>query len=489
MKQTFKLLAISLLAASALTFARSPSARAASLTVDTDLHPSACSLNEAIVNINNQAQTNMDCLAGDGNSDTISIPAGTIVLNADLPQIIRPVSVRGAGMGLTTINGGGQYRSFYRVAVDGDFALSDLRITAIYDAVVFITESDVATIERVELDGAGSDTNLGGLMGAVNEALTPMSLVISDVYMHDFTVDSGGLLILPITTSTTATVHAEIKNTTISRISNTGIINGILSGTGFAGSQTVTTPISANLSNITITDITSDSAVNAAGVIVIHDQPTTTSSSMNITNSTFIRMSGVVSPYGGPTTLVAAGGALDAAGVASTILTLKNVLVSNSGQDNPALNCGMANISSGFGGLGAANNSIVSLGGNISDDISCTPFFTQISDQNSVGGLASTLEALADNGGHVPTVALKQGSPAVDSGVAVAGLTQDARLAIRPQGAAYDSGAYESPFTKPAKATLASTGESIKLFTVGALLLMSPMLIFAISRLSSQSTK
>ena len=53
---------------------------------DENIDNTSCSLSEAIENINNQAATNTDCPAGDGINDTISIPAGTITLTADLPR-------------------------------------------------------------------------------------------------------------------------------------------------------------------------------------------------------------------------------------------------------------------------------------------------------------------------------------------------------------------------------------------------------------------
>jgi hypothetical protein len=64
-----------------------------------------CQLSEAIQNINDQAQTNDDCPAGDGNDDTINLPAGTITLSADLPEITQSVTIQGQGMGQTTISG------------------------------------------------------------------------------------------------------------------------------------------------------------------------------------------------------------------------------------------------------------------------------------------------------------------------------------------------------------------------------------------------
>lgn len=85
---------------------------------------------------------------------------------------------------------------------------------------------------------------------------------------------------------------------------------------------------------------------------------------------------------------------------------------------------------------GSPDINISSSGGNLSDDNTCSSYFTQPTDQNNVTTLASYLAPLADNGGFVPTMALLQGSPAIDAGVAVEGLATDARQATRPQGTA-----------------------------------------------------
>jgi len=64
---------------------------------------------------------------------------------------------------------------------------------------------------------------------------------------------------------------------------------------------------------------------------------------------------------------------------------------------------------------------------------------------NRVGVPAGQLSLgpLADHGGPTPTVALLPGSPAVDAGIALAGLATDPRGVARPQGAAVDIGAFE----------------------------------------------
>jgi hypothetical protein len=67
------------------------------------------------------------------------------------------------------------------------------------------------------------------------------------------------------------------------------------------------------------------------------------------------------------------------------------------------------------------------------------------------------LGLLAANGGPTLTHALLAGSPAIDKGVAVAGITTDQRGVTRPQGAAPDIGAFEvqssAPDTKAPKVT------------------------------------
>lgn len=122
---------------------------------------------------------------------------------------------------------------------------------------------------------------------------------------------------------------------------------------------------------------------------------------------------------------------------------------------------------------GLANNTITSNSGNVSSDSTCSSYFNNIKDQNNLTNLGLTVAPLTNNGGLVPTRALLQGSPAIDSGVTIPTLIQDARGSVRPQGLAYDSGAYESPFTTastPALASnavmsLASTGQSRTLLT------------------------
>jgi hypothetical protein len=150
---------------------------------------------------------------------------------------------------------------------------------------------------------------------------------------------------------------------------------------------------------------------------------------------------------------------------ATSTLNFINTVVA--GNSVPA--CGTIDAGPTFGLNGTATPQLVSQGGNLSSDASCNPYFNQSTDQNNLTALNTTLGSLSNNGGFVPTRALLQGSPAIDSGITVAGLTTDARLAARPQGSAFDSGAYESTFTEP-KASLAATGQNATYIMAFALL-------------------
>lgn len=79
-------------------------------------------------------------------------------------------------------------------------------------------------------------------------------------------------------------------------------------------------------------------------------------------------------------------------------------------------------------------------GNNLSSDSSACWNNGLSSDQTSVD---PKLGPLADNGGPTQTMALLAGSPAIDAAATVASVTTDQRGISRPQGAAYDIGAFE----------------------------------------------
>ena len=135
MKQKAPIVVLALLAAALFTLFKSPTAHAASFSVasgnDETTTNSSCSLSEAIENINDQANTNTDCVPSGsyGTNDTITLPSGTITLTADLPQITKSVTIQGQGMGTSVVDGGGDWQTFQNGG-DGTINISQLTITS-----------------------------------------------------------------------------------------------------------------------------------------------------------------------------------------------------------------------------------------------------------------------------------------------------------------------------------------------------------------------
>ncbi len=459
------------LAVSVLAFLTlSNNVSAATITVDTDLNPSLCTLDEAITNINDGAQTYADCVESGawGTADTITIPAGTVTLTANLPFISETVDIQGAGMGETTIDGDGQWRAIGANVSANTLSVSDLLVTNFSTSAINSDDANLV-VRRVEVDGSGA-IGAGALSGiGVSTANRDIGVTIEDTYIHDLNTNSDQVgLIAGIAflnkTSMDITIHrTTVENISASLPSNASSI-GIFAIGGLFDGQGTPADFSVDYENLTVSNISSP--VNAVGVGLIGSVAGGSSSiSGSLRNNTIVNVdvSGSISSGG----LVASVGSFDPNDSYAVDLNIQNLLLSNTN------NCSVKDISTDFGGTGTADISVTSSGGNIDDNNTCHDYLTHTTDQNNLTNLASTLGPLSDNGGFVPTIPLLQGSPAVDSGVTVPGLTTDARQAVRPQGSAYDSGAYESPYSKPVTANLASTGSNPLLYLITAALVIS----------------
>ena len=121
--------------AAALCLAGTPSASAASITVNTqgDAKPPAdegfCSLREAIFNANNDAQTFDDCAAGAGEDTIVFAPAVTMITLADDMEVIRDLDgLTIDGNDTVTVSGAGQYGIFLADTNVG-LTLNDITLT------------------------------------------------------------------------------------------------------------------------------------------------------------------------------------------------------------------------------------------------------------------------------------------------------------------------------------------------------------------------
>lgn len=176
------------------------STHAATLNVapgnDENTNNGSCSLTEAIQNINDQAQTNPDCLAGDGNDDTIVLPAGVIYLSfGATPEITAPVNIIGAGVGQAVINGNNAGNRAFKFDGGATISISNLTITNFDNNAIQVSDSNVS-IERVEIDGSGAavttgTTTLNGI-GVYLDGDNQYELTIEDVYIHSLVGGSGG---------------------------------------------------------------------------------------------------------------------------------------------------------------------------------------------------------------------------------------------------------------------------------------------------------
>jgi len=458
------------------------SAHAVSITVATGddevFANSNCSLSEAITNINNGNTTSYpECTSTNldpfGTDDTITIPAGTITLTADLPQSTKSIAIQGAGMGQTTIDqSNGQYGTVGLIGnSDLTLKVKDIKITAFKDYGI------VSNGVNVNLDGVDIDANnaVGGAgVLLMNEASDVVEFTVNNVHIHNF-INLGcngicrGLTIAGGDLAGTGVINANISNVTVDTMTSDTPINAIVISQGADNSLRAHT-INANIDNTTISNITS--TVNAASLAAAaFNESANGVINLKVRNTTIVNLEGSTGPYGASSGYIAATAAIGQGVTATINVESTNVLVANNLLDGTPQSCAFGDYTSQYNGSGNGSVNSTSHGGNLSDDNTCKDYFTKSTDKNNLTNLSSTLGPLSNNGGYVPTIPLLQGSQAIDSGVTVSGLTTDARLATRPQGSTFDSGAYESPFTKESEESLAGTGERVGVYALFAYLI------------------
>lgn len=443
-------------------------ANAATLTVNSTLDTAAddgfCTLREAILAVNNTVASGAatgECVAGDGSNDIINLPTGTITLGSDLDPITEPVSIVGQGIGQTTLNGNnGQYTGLQNMSsINTPLVVRALTITA-YRQEAIAAINSALTVRQVEIDGNGSLNSVGFLAG-ISHLGTDRTLIIEDTYVHSLSSNTAPAVFgIVVAVSNSQPSDVTIRRSTIEDVNGgesafatggIGLLAGLIDQSGNPGS------INAIVENTTIYNIRSQgdpSSSSAASFIL--------SSSLNggenifsltLSNNTF---SAVSHPATGGSLLIFSDTTNSEASTEVNATFSNNILSTGTFLNS----CSFATA-----GIGQTNFNVISEGGNYSEGNSCSTAFTDSADMNNVTGIPTTLGPVANNGGYVPTMALLDGSPALNGGVTVAGLTTDARGITRPQGTAYDSGAYEREVASVSpSALLASTGQTLVIF-------------------------
>jgi CSLREA domain-containing protein len=397
------LLALALLAPAA--------GQAATFTVNTPADTSvpggcetdpACSLRDAITAASNSADP----------EDVVAVPSGNyLVTEGELtPTGSDALAIVGAGARTTVIASDGGSRVFN---VQGD----QVRIEG-----VTITGGFAGEMAPEELAGDG-----GGILAYEVDDLLLNGVNVVGNTAHK---NGGGISAPP------EGVNAASITVTNSTVANNKVAGGLLEGLG--GGIYVLGDLA--LTNTTVAGNSAESTVGmvqGGGVLAALDPTTTEPSKVNILNSTIAGNSVGATGIGGGLSIYN-----PTPGVV-TELTVRNTIVAgNTGPAGPS-DCGSV--------------TVVTSTNNLSSDASCL-FLDPGSKQNT----PAQLGPLADNGGQTDTMALLEGSPAIDAGTNEGCPPADQRGVARPQGPACDIGAFEREVTPPPAAKSADLRLRVK---------------------------
>ena len=322
-----------------------------------------------------------------GGADSISLGAGTHSLGLGEITISSDLTITGAGVGVTFIDGGTLDRIFS--VTSGTVTISgvtmqggDVRFSADGGAIDISSGADV-TLTNVDLSGNAADRG-----GAINNAGT--------LTLNDVTLDSNQSEINGGALANSGT--AILNRVTISHNSSGGDGGGIESSGG--GS-------SVSLTNVTISSNRAD--VNGGGLNV---QTTATLQNVTITSNTATQ----------------AGGIQESGGT----ITITNTIIAE-------------NVDTDDGNGPDIAGSFTSGGNNLIGDIGGANGFTDGVNGDQVGSGGSPIDpllgGLANNGGPTLTHALITGSSAIDAGSNAGAPSTDQQGNTRD--ATVDIGAFE----------------------------------------------
>jgi hypothetical protein len=344
-------------------------------------------------------------------------------------------------------------------------------------------------------DGGSADITISG-----DNAYPVFAVAFVKLTVSNLTVANGGILATGAIRNGGGTL--EVSNSTISGISNQNgtleVSNSTISGNSASGISNFFG--TATVSNSTISGTIGSGVYNS-------DFGTVTVSNSTISGNSAATGGGIYNDRGGTLEVInstisgngtGASGS-DGGGIYNrgTLEVSNSTISGNSAEEGGGIynsdpdgtvtvsNSTISDNSASFGGginnkvtfpaasatfkntIVAANNAslfgpdvrgpFTSQGHNLIGQSDCSVEFC-FTNEDLVGTSANPIDPmvgpLANNGGPTLTHALLEGSPAIDKGVAVEGITTDQRGFARPQGTAPDIGSFESEFT--------TTGDTIK---------------------------
>lgn len=287
------------------------------------------------------------------------------------------------------------------------------------------------------------------------------------------------------------TTTANLRNITVSDLSNDQVnsaVNGFFVGVGLFFSGTGHGTMNAIITNTTIHNLI-DAAGSVAGFgggAFSFDSNASTIS-ITVQNATVTGIRGSVGQLNNPSAAFFSFGGSTSTGQVTVNTTIQNTLLADNLSDSTPSNCFSGDVSALLGGSGPVTSNFTSLGHNMADEATCTAF-TQTGDRLNVSNIASTLGPLQNNGGYVPTRALLAGSPAIGAGGQVLGISTDARGIART--GSFDVGAYQSVLGASTGSSsgggLGNTGQNTKAGIMVGIFLISSALALVITKRKSK---
>jgi hypothetical protein len=415
---------------------------------------------------------------------TIVLPSGAYIVASGELAITKSLTISGAGAASASVSNAGSSRVFHTSGSGNTITISGVTIRlghppttmgvvsgggVLNDAAKLTLSDDVIADNLADADAAGTTGNGGIAQGGGVFSGGGGTLVVEDSEITDNHataigapnkaggsaegggIDTGGTQMIEGSTFSANTADAS---------GGTGSLGGVSHGGGLEVDASGPTSLLSSTFDDNLANASAGSGgtiggiAEGGGAFMLTNAP-----AMSAANVTFIDN----------VARSTAGGIVEAGGLSfgsnSPVITLTNATLSG----NTAT--GSDDATGGDAALGGSNtivkNTIVSAGmsGSGSENCTGTPLsaghnldsrdqcnFHSSGDQVNTGPI---LGPLSDNGGPVPTMALKPGSPAIDAGTDSGCPATDARGVIRPAGVACDIGAFELP--TPEGTTLAAT--------------------------------